>query len=596
MTTSESSAEAPGLLGLYRAFWHYAAGARLQVVASSALLVGSQLVRLAIPWLTAQAINAVQTSGTAGSGLSAAVLIMLILGATVASWVMHGPGRVIERTVAVRVRQQLSDRLYRRVSGLPLAWHEKHHSGETLHRIQKTTLALSDFAGSQFIYLQNFVNLVGPVIALMVLSSVTGAIAIAGFLAIGLVIVRFDKVLMRLVRAQNDAERRYSSALVDALGNVSTVISLRLQQATSVLLDTRLTAVFAPLRRNIVINEAKWCALDVLTMSLTWGMVAAYAWSAQRSAGGLLIGNVFMVYQYANQAGGVIAQLATHYQNFARMRVDYANAEPIWNATERQAPQGGVSARWRRIDVEGLEFSYARNRRDTPLLDRATFSLRRGEAVALVGPSGSGKSTLMRVLAGLYDADRGRFTIDGMPHVGLKNLGALATLIPQDAEVFEGTILDNITFGVPYAPEAVDEAIRISSFDSVLAALPQGLDTVITERGLNLSGGQKQRLALARGILAAQSSSLLLLDEPTSSLDPATEARVFGEFRHAVADACIVASVHRLNLLPRFDRVVLMGEGRVLDSGTVDELLARQPLFRDLWNRSHAAGAQAQAA
>jgi ATP-binding cassette subfamily B protein len=596
MTTSETSAEAPGLLGLYRAFWHYAAGARLKVVASSALLVSSQLTRLAIPWLTAQAINAVQTSGTGAAGLSAAALILLILGATVASWVMHGPGRVIERTVAVRVRQQLSDRLYRRVSGLPLAWHEKHHSGETLHRMQKTTLALSDFAGSQFIYLQNFVSLVGPVVALMLLSAVTGSLAIAGFLVIGLVIVRFDKVLMDLVKAQNDAERRYSSALVDALGNVSTIISLRLQRATSALLDSRLTAVFGPLRRNIVINEAKWCAMDVLTMSLTWGMVAAYAWSAQRSATGLLIGNVFMVYQYANQAGGVIAQLATHYQNFARMRVDYGNADPIWNATERQAPQGGLPDDWRRIEVDALEFSYARNRRDTPLLNGVALSLHRGEALALVGPSGSGKSTLMRVLAGLYDTDRGRFTVDGMPHVGLRNLGALATLIPQDAEVFEGTILDNISFGVPYAPEAIGEALRISSFDSVVAALPQGLQTVITERGLNLSGGQKQRMALARGILAAQSSSLLLLDEPTSSLDPATEARVFGEFRSAVADACIVASVHRLNLLPRFDRVVLMEEGRVLDSGSVDDLLARQPLFRDLWNRSHAAGAAAQAA
>jgi ABC-type multidrug transport system fused ATPase/permease subunit len=180
--------------------------------------------------------------------------------------------------------------------------------------------------------------------------------------------------------------------------------------------------------------------------------------------------------------------------------------------------------------------------------------------------------------------------------VGLKNLGALATLIPQEAEVFEATVRDNITFGVQYSDKALAEAIRISSFDAVLDTLPQGLDTMITEKGLNLSGGQKQRMALARGILAAQSSSLLLLDEPTSSLDPATEARVFGEFRDAVADACVISSVHRFNLLSRFDRVVLMDEGRVLDSGSVEELLARQPLFRDLWNRSHAAGSAAQAA
>jgi ABC-type multidrug transport system fused ATPase/permease subunit len=586
--------DSPGLLGLYLAFWRYAAGARLKVVTSSALLVGSQLTKLAVPWLTAQAINAVQTSGAAG-GHSAAVLILLIVAATIVSWAMHGPGRVMERTVAVRVRQQLSDSLYRRVSSLPLAWHEKHHSGETLHRIQKTTYALSDFAGSQFIYLQNFVNLAGPAVAIILLSKLTGSIALVGFLVIGFVIVRFDKVLMRLVHEQNDAERRYSSALVDALGNISTVISLRLQKATSRMLDSRLAAVFEPLRRNIVINEAKWCAMDVLTLCLTWGIVALYAWT-KSNTNALLIGNVFMVFQYANQASGVIAQLAMHYQNFARMRVDYAMSDPIWGATERQAPQGGIPAGWRTIAAEGIEFSYARSRRDAPLLNGANLSLARGEAIALVGPSGSGKSTLMRVLAGLYDADRGRFTIDGIPHVAMKNLGAVATLIPQEAEVFEGTVRDNITFGVPYSDEAVGAAIRISCFDAVLETLPQGLDTMITERGLNLSGGQKQRMALARGILAAQSSSLLLLDEPTSSLDPATEARVFSAFREAVADACVIASVHRLNLLPRFDRVVLMDEGRVIDSGTVGELLARQPLFRELWQRSQAAGEEAQAA
>jgi ABC-type multidrug transport system fused ATPase/permease subunit len=168
----------------------------------------------------------------------------------------------------------------------------------------------------------------------------------------------------------------------------------------------------------------------------------------------------------------------------------------------------------------------------------------------------------------------------------MRNLGATTTLIPQDAEVFEGTVLDNITFGVEHASDAVWQALRVSSFDRVVETLPQGLETMLTERGINLSGGQKQRLALARGIVAAQASSLLLLDEPTSSLDALTEAHVFSELRNAVADACIIASVHRLNLLPRFDRVMLMDDGRVVDAGSVAELLERQPLFRDLWQRS----------
>jgi ABC-type multidrug transport system fused ATPase/permease subunit len=126
--------------------------------------------------------------------------------------------------------------------------------------------------------------------------------------------------------------------------------------------------------------------------------------------------------------------------------------------------------------------------------------------------------------------------------------------------------------------------MRTSAFDEVLRTLPQGLDTPINERGFNLSGGQRQRLCLARGVLAARDSSLLLLDEPTSALDPLTEARVHDMLDGAFPDACIVASVHRMALLSHFDRVVLMAGGRIVDSGTVRELVARQPMFRAMAN------------
>ena len=231
MNSPEPASATPSLWSLYRALWHYARGMHLRVVASNALLISSQLVKLAIPWLTAQAINALQLAGTESIG-HAALLILGILIATTVSWAMHGPGRILERSIGVQVRQKLSDELYHRVSSLPLEWHEKHHSGETLFRIGKTTGALSDFAQSQFIFLQNTVNIAGPLVALMLLSTTAGAIGLIGYLLVGLVTVRFDRVLIRLVRIQNDAERRYSAALVDTLGNVGTVISLRLQNAT----------------------------------------------------------------------------------------------------------------------------------------------------------------------------------------------------------------------------------------------------------------------------------------------------------------------------------------------------------------------------
>ena len=129
---------------------------------------------------------------------------------------------------------------------------------------------------------------------------------------------------------------------------------------------------------------------------------------------------------------------------------------------------------------------------------------------------------------------------------------------------------------------ALQAALHVSTFDEVLTATHGNLDTPLSERGFNLSGGQRQRLCLARGVLAAQGSTLLLLDEPTSALDAGTEARVLERIAAAFPQACLIASIHRLSLLDRFDTVVLMDAGRVVDAGPRDAVLARQPLLRKL--------------
>src|SRR5215510_9018900 len=165
MQVDHRPAAAAGMRDLYLAYWTFAAGRRLRIAAASTLLVCSQLVKLAMPWLAAQAINSIQLRGTAGLE-GAAGFVALILGVAAASWALHGPGRVLERSVAVRVRENLADGLCARLASLPLAWHDRHHSGETAHRVRQTGDALYEFAQSQFVYLQNFVNLTGPVVAI----------------------------------------------------------------------------------------------------------------------------------------------------------------------------------------------------------------------------------------------------------------------------------------------------------------------------------------------------------------------------------------------------------------------------------------------
>lgn len=561
---------------LYAALWRHAEGLRGTLVAALSLLGGSQLLRLAMPWFAGQAINALQRGDIGGSGR----WIGGLMGVYLVSWLLHGPGRVLERNVGVHVRERLGDLLYARIAAAPLAWHSAHHSGELQHRVHQSSRALSDFAQNQFVYVQSTLSFIGPLVALSLLSRASGAIAMVGYVVIAMIILRFDQALMKLARQENDADRRYVAALLDFVGNASTVIGLRLQAASRVLLGRRMQAISAPLKRAVIVNEGKWFTVDLLGLGLSWVLVVLYVWQQVRSADGnaqaVLLGTVFMIYQYAQQAASVVGSMAANFQSFARMHTDYGSAAPLWAAPgDPAAPVPAVdrSADWQTLALRDMQWGHGDGSRGG--LQDLTLMLQRGSRVALIGPSGGGKSTLLRALAGLYTPQRGTLALDGQMQ-DWSALRRLATLIPQEAEVFEATVRENLGFGEPHEDAALNAAAQVSAFDEVLARLPQGLDTPLTERGLNLSGGQRQRLALARGALAAQGSSLLLLDEPTSALDPVTEARVLARLDAAFPDACLIASIHRLSLLSHFDTVVILDAGRIVDAGPRDAVMARQ--------------------
>lgn len=578
MTSPDSSSREPAIgLGsaardLYRALWRHADGVRTQLLGAAGLLSAAQLLRLTMPWLAAQAINGLQQGDMATAGR----WIVYLVGIYLLSWLLHGPGRILERNVGVRVRVRLADQLYARIAAAPLVWRDGRHSGELQHRVVQSSRALSDFAQNQFGYLQSAFSFVGPLVALALLSRTSGAIAITGYVVIALIILRFDRVLMQLARAENDAERRYAAALLDFVGNAGTVIGLRLQAASRKVLGRRMDAVMVPLRRTVTVNEGKWFAVDILGMGLTWILVVVYVLQSREPGQAVLLGTVFMIYQYAQQAATVVGAMASNFQSFARMHTDYGSAAPIWDAPsdpDAVVPAIVPDAPWQTLALRGVTWHYADDARGG--LHGVDLVLERGARVALVGPSGGGKSTLLRTLAGLYLPQHGALLRDGVP-ADWADLRTLATLIPQEAEVFEASVEENLTFGEPADAQSLHAAVHAGVFDDVLAHLPDGLASALNERGGNLSGGQRQRLALARGALASQGSSLLLLDEPTSALDPLAEARVFDRMYAAFPTACIVASVHRPSLLERFDTIVVMEGGRVVDAGPRDEVLARR--------------------
>lgn len=608
-----------GVGRLYRELWLHARGSRMSLVIAFIFLVGSQGLKLAAPAFSGRAINAIQSQGYAGLGEAGTMALCVFL-ATVVSWLLHGPGRILERNVALHVRSSISDDLLDRLFGAPLAWHEAQHGSETAHRVQQTTRALYDFAQSQFIYLQSAAKLIGPVIALCVISWPVGLAAVIAYGLLGVIIVAFDRRMRTLAHRENDAERRYWSALSDVLTSILAIFSLRMRHGATDLIRTRLATVFEPLRKTIVLNETKWATVDILTQVVWIGLAALYIWLVTRhgdaqapvagattpAAGpdgkpqGLPIGSLFMVYEYALQAGGVITGIASNLQSLTRQQADYVAATPLMTAprsviVDHQAG-GDPAFDWRSLRLEDWTYRHA-DTPERPSVAGLTMDLARGRRYALVGPSGSGKSTLLRLLAGLYAPGDGVLQVrraDGSGAEALSGdqarqfLARVATMVPQDAELFQGTIRENLMMAVSGTidDDRLRWALRLAQAETFVSAMPGGLEAPLAPRAGNLSGGQRQRLAVARGLLAARHGSILLLDEPTSALDPLTEhALVRDVFAGLPEGTTVIASIHRPQLLSLFDDVLVVNAGRLAAQGPVGTLDGQSRELADFQRR-----------
>ena len=597
--STQARAPRPGGVSLlYRDLWQLIRGQRRIFVGAVVLLIAAQVVLLAVPYISGRALNALQLHGRAGLRDAGRWLSMVLLVAC-GSWLVHGPGRILERRAALLIRQRMSAMLIERLFALPLSWHESHHSGATAHRVQQSTHALSEFAQSQYIYLNSAVSLLGPLVALWWVDPRIGFASMVGFTAIVSSVLGFDRAMLRLANLENEAERNYAATLVDTLGNTSTVYALRQSRRVAARIERRLLSVFGPLRKAIVLNELKWCTVDLATRVLNCCLVALFVWQVTRdtpdgsAAKPLLLGSLYMVWEYAQQASAVVASIASHFQAFARQHADYASANTIRDEFPAVLPPvaPSVVTSWQRLAVRDLTFKHLTSRSPGAALERLAFCLQRGKRYALVGASGSGKSTLLRVLAGLYPAERIGLTLDeGPTHVSpaevAQILRARTTLIPQDAEVYEGTLGENLglceSVDGPPSAQAYTGALEAACATDFVDPSPVGLKVSVAERAANWSGGQRSRVALARGILAASGSALVLLDEPTASLDPATEARVYTNLFALFADACVISSVHRLSLLGRFDEVLVMEEGRLVAQGSPEALALGCAEFRRL--------------
>jgi subfamily B ATP-binding cassette protein MsbA len=243
------------------------------------------------------------------------------------------------------------------------------------------------------------------------------------------------------------------------------------------------------------------------------------------------------------------------------------------------------------VAFEQVSFAYQPGR---PVLHRVTFAARPGETIALVGPSGAGKSTLVSLIARFYDPSEGRILLDGtdLRDLTLAGLRAQIAMVFQDSFLFATTIRDNIAFGREGASEAeIVAAAQAAHAWEFIAALPDGLDTPVGQRGVQLSEGQRQRVAIARALL--RDPRVLILDEPTSALDARSEALLQAALQNLMAGRTTFVIAHRLATVRRADHILVLDRGHLIEQGTHDALLARRGLYRELYDLQFGAAERA---
>ena len=225
------------------------------------------------------------------------------------------------------------------------------------------------------------------------------------------------------------------------------------------------------------------------------------------------------------------------------------------------------------IAFKDVEFSYP-TRKDIQILKKMNFTIKDGEKIALVGPSGAGKSTITQLLLGFYRIDSGDIQVNGQSvyQMGLENLRHNVGIVPQEVVLFGGTIRENIAYGKPGATdEEITEAAKKANAFNFISTFPEGLETRVGERGVKLSGGQKQRVAIARAIL--KDPSILVLDEATSSLDAESEILVQEALDELMKNRTSIVIAHRLSTIRKADRIFVINEGNIIETGSHDELI-----------------------
>lgn len=568
--------------------WEFLGDRRKIFLIYMSFFVIAGVIELMIPLLIGHIFNSIQNNIASELELRNLLYsISLILAITLGFWIFHGTGRVMEYLTGFHVHRNYTNSKIKKILDLPVKWHKDHHSGDTIDKVERGRTALFNFSGgATYDIVYGFLSIFGSI---MILFFVDKRIAIFTFLLSSFTIftiMKVDSKLTKYYRELNKYSNKLSASIYDYVSNIVTVITLRLKGTVADEINSKLMASYKTERKTSVLNEFKWGFASIALSLMTVLALGYRAYTDYYTGGIILIGTLYILYGYLGKVGDSFFRFAGLYGTLVKYDAKIRGAYPIDEAyckLEKKS-SGKIIDNWNIIEFKDIDFTYDKEGKKQHI-NKVSLKLRRGEKIALIGESGSGKSTILTLIRGLYEPDSGDVYVNGVKiENGFTKVKKNVTLIPQDPEIFNNTLKYNIAMDLPAKKEDLQKAISMAQFGKVVDRLEKGLETNVMEKGVSLSGGEKQRLALARGLLAAKKSQIVLMDEPTSSVDSSNEMKIYDNIFSNFRGKTIVSSVHKLNLLDKFDYIYMFDRGKIIASGTFSEL-KNNPLFASIWKK-----------
>ena len=484
-----------------------------------------------------------------------------------------------------RVTADLRRAVFDHLLALPPGYFEVMRTGEVISRLTNDTSMLETVIGSSAsMAVRNFLLLIGGLVMLALTSPKLTAMVLVGVPLTVVPIILFGRRVRKLARASQDRVGDVGAYVDEALHEIRTVQAYGHEAEDRRQFGARVESAFATALQRIrqraflvatvillvfgAVGVILWIGgHDVVAGRISAGQLSAFVFYAVIVAGA--VGTISEVIGDLQRAAGATERL------FELLEVDAGIRTPA-HPTPLPVPARGT------VSFRDVTFHYP-SRLDTAALQSFSLDVAAGEKVALVGPSGAGKTTVFQLLLRFYDPNRGIVAIDGIDLKAADPAAVRAHLavVPQDPVIFATTVMENVRYGRPAANEAeVRAACDAAYATEFIERMPEGLGSYLGERGVRLSGGQRQRIAIARAILADR--PVLLLDEATSSLDAESELMVQLALERLMTGRTVLIIAHRLATVRHADRIAVMERGRIIATGSHDELTRSNPLYARL--------------